>query len=125
MKTMSGSELVLAPAPFADAKALLTAFLKEARGVEIKGREELPNLMKNIICAAVTSPEMDAALAKCMERCRYRGLKIVADTFEAIDARQDYLEVCYLVAEENLRPFMNSLYAKFVELSKKLESFQA
>jgi hypothetical protein len=125
MKLASGAELKLLPAPFPEAKALLQAFLEEAKGIDIKGKEELPNVLKNVFCSAFSSPKLDAALAKCMERCQYRGLKITEEAFEAVENRQDYLEVCYLVAEENLKPFTKSLYAKFVDLLKKIESIQA
>jgi hypothetical protein len=76
MKLASGAELKLLPAPFPEAKALLQAFLEEAKGIDIKGKEELPNVLKNVFCSAFSSPKLDAALAKCMERCQYRGLRL-------------------------------------------------
>ncbi len=126
MKTSNGAELRLTAAPFDDALALLHAFLKEAKGVEIKqGKEELPNVLKNVFCSAFSSPELLRALNVCMERCLYKGQKIVPGIFEDLKAREDYLEICYLVAEENLKPFTKSLYAQFADLLKKIENIPA
>lgn len=125
MKLASGAELEIQPAPFADAKALFQAFLEEARGVEIKGGVEMGDVLKNIFCSAFASAKLEAALYKCLERSRYNKLKIVPDLFEDVKAREDYLEVCYLVAEENLRPFTKSLYARFKDLLKRIESIHA
>lgn len=125
MKLGSGAELKLNPAPFVDAHALLKAFLAEAKGIDVKGDGEMANMMKNVFCAAFTSPSLEAALKKCMEKCTYNAQKIVDDTWEPLQARGDYLEVCYLVAEENLKPFTKSLYAQFTGLLKRIESIQA
>lgn len=125
MKLGSGAELKVNPAPFTEAKALLQAFLEEAKAVEIKGQSEMANVLKNVFCAAFSSPKLEAALWTCMGRSTYNSLKIVPEIFEEMKAREDYMEICYLVAEENLKPFTKSLYAKFVDLSQKISSFQA
>jgi hypothetical protein len=126
MKTSTGAELRINAAPFEESLELLHAFLEEAKAVEIKaGKEHLPNVLKNVFCGAFSSPKLRVPLWKCMERCLYKGVKITPAAFEDVKAREDYMEICYLVAEENLKPFTKSLYAQFEELLKKIESLPA
>ena len=55
-------------------------------------------------------------------RCLYNGSKIDNDTFEAAEARQDYIKVCAEVAKENVAPFVKSLFADYQTLSSMIES---
>lgn len=119
----TGAKLVITSAPFADAKALYQAVVEEMRGIKASPDVELDtNWIKDMLCAGLSSKKIDAALAKCMERATYDGIRIVADTFEPVKAREDYLTVCFEVAKENIMPFTKSLYAKFAPQLEKLKS---
>lgn len=110
MKLPSGAELKVTLAPFDDAKVLSQCFLKEMRGVKIDGAMEIDyNFVKDIICTALYSPEIEVALWQCMKRATYNGLKIDKETFEPEEARQDYVEVCKEVALKNVAPFTKNL----------------
>lgn len=122
----SGKELRITLAPFADSKALLQAVLKEAKALKLESSTELDiGLLKDALCTALSSREVEAALEKCMARALYDGVKITADTWENADARGDYLEVCFEVAKENIGPFMKNLSAQFAMLKGKLGTDQA
>lgn len=114
----SGNKLEVSPAPFKDAKRLFQAvggdFLKINLG---EGDAELIDLLKNAICIGVSSPAIEAALEPCLKRCIYKGVKITPDTWEPVEAREDYLDVCVEVARENVGPFTKSLFAQFKVLS--------
>ena len=69
------------------------------------------NLRKDLFCTFLASKKIEAALAECMKRVTYNGLKITEDTFEPVEARDDYLTVCVEVTRENVVPFMKSLFA--------------
>ena len=121
----SGKELVITPASFVRAKALYQAVLDEFKSVKIESKEELGNVMKDMACVAFASKKIESALEECMKSVLYDGKKVNADTFEPVDARADYVPVCFEVAQENISPFLKSLYAQFSPLLEKLESTHA
>lgn len=117
----SGKVLEITPAPFKDAKRLYQAvagqlFLR----INFNPDDEMTNLIKNAICLSTSSPEIEAALEPCLRRCIYNKLKIVDSTFEAVEAREDYFDVAFEVARENVAPFTKSLFAQFKGLSAVL-----
>ncbi len=122
----SGAKLDVKLAPFADSKFLLNALLEEVKGVSIAAETQIDvNLFKDLFCAGFSSPKVDAALKTCMARCLYNGRKIDADTFEAEDARQDYMLACFEIAQANIAPFTKGLYAKYSTLLETLKSLPA
>lgn len=125
MKTVvlpSGAKLDITASPFAVAKNLFQSVLKELKSVKVDSQAQVFNLAKDTVCSLICSPEVEAALSECMKKVAYKDKRITADTFEAIDAREDYLEVCYEVAKENLTPFMRHVYAQYSPLLEKLKS---
>lgn len=125
-KLPSGAVLKVSPAPFPEAKALLQVFLREAKGIQFVKWDDVQTLAKDAFCTAFSSVELEWALLPCLERCLYNGQSIKVDaTFEPVKAREDYIEVCYMVAKENLSPFTKSLYAQLKELIGKIEGLQA
>jgi hypothetical protein len=123
VKLPSGAELQITPAPFADAKALYQAMLEELKSIKISGETDLEyGLMKDIFCGGFSSPRIEAALAKCLARATYSGTRISDEVFEKVEARQDYIIVCYEVALENVLPFTKSLYAQFEAVKGMLKS---
>jgi hypothetical protein len=123
MKLSSGAELKITLAPFTDARALYQAVLEEAVRVKCDPQQDLDtNFFKDVFCIGLSSKKIEAALWKCMEKVLYNGMKITDETFEPEAARGDYLEVCAAVAEENIRPFVKNLSAKFSPMLEKLKS---
>lgn len=114
----SGAKLEIALAPFQDANNLQRAFARELKNVKISSAMEVSdvNFMKDLICTAVSSDSIMDALNVCMKRCAYNGLRIDKETFEAEEARGDFLIVCMEVAKENLLPFLKGLSAQFKDL---------
>jgi hypothetical protein len=125
VKLDSGATLGITPSPFLDAKDLYQAVLRELRGIPIKTKDELGELFKNFFVVGFSSLDVERCLWKCFERCTYDGgkgaLKIDKDTFEPVEARQDYMKVCLEVARENIDPFVKSLYAEYRTLLAQME----
>lgn len=125
----SGAQLTIYPAPFPDAKALYKALLREARGVAINSKMELQELYKELFCLGFSSDTIEKELWKCLVRCTYNSgkgdLKIDENTFEPLEARDDYMVVCMEVAKENVLPFVKSLYAEFQKALSMTEGTQA
>lgn len=105
----SGAKLKIQISPFAVSKALYQAVLKELKNVQITTKAELASVFKDIFCIGFSSPEIELCLWKCMERCTLNGEKIDASTFEPIERREDYLQVCVEVLKSNIMPFTKSL----------------
>lgn len=128
VKCPSGAVLKITPAPFADAKALYQALLKEGRGIVFNSKQEWGEVLKDMLCTGFSSPEVETKLWVCLERCTYNGtgadLKITPDSFEPVSAREDFTMVCMEVARENVIPFAKSLYAVFGQFADLMQSFQ-
>lgn len=120
----SGKILQVAPAPFADAKALYQALLREMKSVAIGTGTDTQSIFKDLFCVGFSSREIESALWPCMQRCLYNGLKIDVGTFEPVECRQDYMKVCMEVAKENVGPFGSALYAEFKLAMGILDAFQ-
>lgn len=124
----SGAKLLITPSSFPVAKALYQSVLNEMKPVEINSDDEMATFMKDIYCHIFSSPEIEKRLFDCMKKATYNGKRIesVDDVFESVEARQDYLDVCYEVALENLLPFTKNLYAKYQAILVKMKDhFQA
>lgn len=118
----SGAILKVRPARFADSKKLYQVLLAEIRRVEIRVENmEMGNLMKDLFCIGFSSPHIEEAMQKCFEVCLYNNgqgdRKIDKDTFEPVEARQDYIMVCVEVARDNIDPFTKSLFAQFSQFT--------
>lgn len=125
----SGAILKIAPATFAESKALYQAMLEEAVHINIGSQGELGNVFKDLFCMGFASKKIEACLEACFKKCIYNDgkgdLKIDKDTFEPVSAREDYLTVCMEVAKENVSPFMKSLYAEYRRVLAMIESRRA
>lgn len=119
----SGAELKVTVADFAVSKALYQAILEEAKAVHIDPVAEIDvNLFKDMFCACMSSKKVEVCLAECLKRVTYNGLKIDKDTFEPVEAREDFTTVCFEVAKENVAPFMKSLFAQFAPILGELKN---
>lgn len=129
VKLPSGAELTIQPAPFVDSKNLYQALLKELKEVKIDLKMEMANLYKELFCVGFSSPQIEACLWKCLERCTYDNgklgpLKIDKDTFESIEAREDYMTVCTEVTKDNVSPFVKTLFADYAQFTQTIENIQ-
>lgn len=128
--TASGAQVKMAVASFQDATALKNAILKELKnaGIKIERKQEINiELLESLLPFIVgfeTSPEVNNALFKCLERCLYNDAKITKETFEEVEARSDYYEIVGRCIYTNLFPFFKNLPSLFTELVQKMPSFQ-
>jgi len=124
MKLPSGATLKLNIVPFAEARELYQIVLEELKGIPISGKTELPALYKDLFCTGFASKRIEAALWVCFARMQYvdrRGaLKIDDQTFEPIEARDDYMTACMEVGKFVIAPFVKSLYARYEQHFKEI-----
>lgn len=129
VKLPSGAILKIHLAPFADAKNLYQSLLRELKEVQLNTKMELASVFKDLFCIGFSSPEIEACLWKCFERCTYNAgqadLKINLGIFEAEAARDDFMTVCMEVAKDNIGPFVKSLYAEYGRMSAMIDKSQA
>ena len=128
VKLPSGATLKIGLAPFADSKALYQALLAEGKGIELNAGTDTVSLFKQFFCSGFSSKEIEQCLWKCMERCTYNGgkgdLKIDQDTFEPVEAREDFLVVCIEVGKENVSPFLKSLFVEYERFLAMMPNIQ-
>jgi hypothetical protein len=125
VKLNSGAELKIQLPDFSESKELYKAFLAEMRYVEIKKGGDSLDLLKNIFCVGFVSDRMEKAMEKCFARCLYKGQKIDDAAFNTSESREDYVEIYFEVAKENLLPFGKSLFAMLNQALEILQSDQA
>lgn len=113
----SGAKLKIGMPPFEVSKALYQVVLEEGKGILIASKTEMASVYKDLFCIGFSSKKIEACLWDCFKHCQYcdkRGeLKIDNDTFQPLEAREDYMTVCMEVAKENISPFVKSLYAEY------------
>lgn len=125
----SGAILKITPAPFSEARALYQAFLEELRAMKLDPQADIDvNLFKDLACAGFSSKRIEKCLEACMERAMYNDNQLrasdVLKIFEPVEARQDYIMVCFEVAKENIAPFTKSLYAEWSRVLALLKNDQ-
>lgn len=117
----SGAILHITASPFKDAKALYQALLEEAKTLKLDPEREADfNFFKDLFCTGFSSKKIEACLEKCFDRCTYDGKRITGDTFEPITAREDYMSVCFAVAEVNVSPFAKHLSSEYSRMLASL-----
>jgi hypothetical protein len=119
----SGAVLKINPAPYSPAKQLFVACMKEIKAVDLGNDINADlglNLIKDLFCSAISSPEIEKAMIPCLKAALYNELPISDKTFEPVEARQDYFQVMYEVAKENVLPFFpKNLLSQLSESMKK------
>lgn len=125
----SGNVLKITPGSFAESKALYQAILEEFKTVELKASSDVAEIFKNMVCVGFASKKIDMCLDNCFKRCTYNcgkgDLKIDKDSFEPVECRQDYVQVCVEVVKENIEPFLKSLFAEYKHFMSIVGSVQA
>lgn len=115
----SGATLEMTLAPFLEGERLFSATAECLKSVKADGlnTEDITasfDSLKNAVLACITSKDLKEALLACLKRCTYNGQRITSwDIFEDINAREDYLSVCWEVVKFNLTPFTRNLFSKF------------
>lgn len=64
-----------------------------------------------------SDPEVRNSIFKCLARCLYNGERITQDTFEPLEARENYYEIVIACIKENLSPLVKRLFSKFKTLA--------
>lgn len=118
----SGAVLKITLAPFADGKDLQVALLQELSGISIDMTADVRAFYKDLFCVSFSSPKVEKALNKCLERATYNSKRIDAQTFEPIEAREDYMVVLWEVALHNILPFMKNLSLVLGPMSEMLSN---
>lgn len=112
----SGAELEMTLAPFLEGRRLSKAVANCLKKVNIDSNTELEaniNTLKDVFVECLTSQEVEDSILLCLKRCTYNKQRVTSwDIFEDVNARQDYISVCWEVCKFNLAPFMKSLFAK-------------
>lgn len=123
----SGAELEMTLAPFMEGERLFSATAECLKGVKVDGNTDVSDLtsnlnsLKDMFLSCLTSQAMKEAILACLKRCTYNKQRITSwDIFDDIQAREDYLAVCWEVVKFNLTPFMKSLISKFNEVTKNI-----
>lgn len=119
---LSGAKLKIQVSPFAVSKALYQAVLKEVKSIGLTSKTEMANIYKDILCAGFSSPEIESCLWQCMDRCLLNGVRITPDSFEPLERREDYLQVCVEVGRANLAPFTKNLMLVYSQVLGAMES---
>lgn len=123
----SGAELEMTLAPFMEGERLFSATAECLKGVKVDGNTDVSDLtsnlnsLKDMFLSCLTSQAMKEAILACLKRCTYNKQRITSwDIFDDVQAREDYLAVCWEVVKFNLTPFTKSLISKFNEVTKNI-----
>lgn len=131
----SGNVLKLSAAPFIDSIRLTNVVAKafSQRGLDIKLDRETeisfsglfsknPDAFVKGLMDIIFEEFVMNLVFKCAERCVYikKGVsqKITPDAFENEEARNDFYEVMYNIAYENVKPFFGNLLTVFSQTSE-------
>lgn len=118
----SGAKLAITVSPFAVSRSLYQAILEELKLTKLNPSDEIDiNLFKDLMCIGFSSKKIEACIWECMKRVTYNGVKVTLETFEPLEAREDYFAACIEVIKENAMPFMKSLYAQLTPLFGSLK----
>ena len=120
----SGALLKIGDVPFTEAHDLQKAMAYELRQIEMTTTMDISAVIKDAVCTAIYSDKFNAALKTCFKRCLYNDSQISDDTFEPIEARGDYYNVCFEVTQEVTAPFVSGLLLKYEAISQKIAALK-
>lgn len=72
--------------------------------------------LKDALCDVVASKAVFEAAKHCFKRCTIGGLKIDNMTFEAVDARGDFIPAAIAALSENISPFFQGVLNSFLQM---------
>ena len=124
----SGAKVKIDIASFEDAQNLKFAIQRalKAEGFEMKDFTDIMSSdmwpIAKLALAVDCSKEVNDALWPCLARCSRNLDKITKQTFEDVDARQDYYEIAVYCIKENIGPLFVGVSAKLKKLFSKPQS---
>ena len=126
IKLKSGNVLRILDTPFAESQALFKAVINGFKAVEVDETvKDLDEFVGALIGAQISDDEVGKAMWGCLARCTYGETKIIPSMFDAKpEAREDFIDICLEVGQENLRPFMKGLCAALPRLTKLISEFR-
>lgn len=120
----TGAVLSITPLAYKDAWHVAQAILKELERLKIDlgsidleqlakvDAKDMPKIflaLKDPICGLLSSQKIVENVDKCFEKCTYNNARVKSDTFEAREARKDYLYASFYALWENVSPFFEGL----------------
>ena len=108
----SGNKLRIQKTNLDNATALLDTlidkFSKAFGGTAAKEGHngEVIEAILNGVSSVATDKKMREQIIACFQGCTYNDENLSQDTFEAVEARKDFLEVLILVARANVEDFL-------------------
>jgi len=128
LTTASGAEVRINVADFITSMKLKKAIVEAVKDSDIDiASIDLDKLevgaidsILQVILTADCSEKVNEAIFKCLERCTYNSKKINKETFEPVEAREDYYEIIIACLKENLTPFFKPLFLKLKGLQDKI-----
>lgn len=123
----SGKKIVINCASFEASQALWCAVQKAAADQNLfPDSIKEPESLFNLILRIDSSESFRNALWACLIRCTRDDKKIEKSTFEDKEARTEYYEIIVPCVEENIGPFVESLFSELsaymTKLSQKIPS---
>lgn len=127
----SGAELEITLAPFMEGERLFSATAECLKKVNVDAQTQVDDLtanlngLKNALLECLTSHNFKESLLACLKRCTYNKQRVTSwDIFDDINAREDYLVVCWEVVKFNLTPFTKNLFSKLSGLLENAKTSQ-
>ena len=113
-ETKSGAKIAINVAPFEAALNLWSMVQKAAASQRI-GIDFLkdPQSLLTLILVVDSSEDFKAALWPCLMRCTRNNQKIDKSIFTDPEVRKEYYEILAPCVEENIRPFVESMFSEF------------
>tara|TARA_R110000744_G_scaffold185884_2_gene305276 strand:- start:1242 stop:1661 length:420 start_codon:yes stop_codon:yes gene_type:complete len=118
-KAPSGAKVVVNPADWESTISLQSAISKDIAGNKFslgmkneEGEQDFSDLVR-VAFSISGSSDVREALYSCLSRCTRSGEKITKETFEEVEARQDFIQICIECAKINLSPFQVGLRFAF------------
>ena len=124
-KLKSGEILKILDTDFETSNALFKAVIKSLKSIDIDDSvKNLEAFTGALIGAQLSDDSVEKAMWGCLACCLYKGAKIVPSVFNDFKAREDFIEICLEVGQENLRPFMNGLYVGLPRITQMIANIQ-
>jgi hypothetical protein len=125
--TQKGSEVRINIADFITSMKLKKAVVEAIKESDVDiAHIDLENLkagaidsILQILLTCDSSDKVNDAIFKCLARCTYNSEKITKETFEEVEAREDYYEIVIACLKENLSPFFKPLFLQLKSLQEK------
>ena len=117
----SGAKLEIGETEWAEAFKLFQTVVKSMRSVEADETvKSLNDFVAALIGAQISDEEVVKSMWTCFGRCTYNKTRITPELFKDMKAREDFIDICLEVGQENLGPFLKALSASLPRLTKMI-----